>query len=173
MTTHLTPEEKVQRKELFGTFRDGLRTNKSYRWQHNGDELIEIPVTTFPVAKVPIHISYILYLSMFSTRLALFYFETAIRLCQAWGMQPSLLMHPLDFLGVDDNLPELAFFPAMGMRSQDKIEVVGEVLERLKKRYDVVTLKQHAVTVLKSSHLPLYWGCDNQDPNSLLDFISV
>ena len=55
-------ETKVQRKELYC---DGLRTNKSYRWQHNGDELIEIPVTTFPVAKVPIHISYILYLSMF------------------------------------------------------------------------------------------------------------
>ncbi|MBL8164682.1 MAG: polysaccharide deacetylase family protein, partial [Anaerolineae bacterium] len=122
MTTRLTPEEKAKRRELFGTFKDGLRTNAPYRWRYQGDELVEIPVSTFPVFKVPIHISYVLYLSMFSRRLALFYFQTALEACRLTGLQPSILLHPLDFLGADDNINELAFFPAMSLKADRKIQ---------------------------------------------------
>ncbi len=64
MTAKLTPEERERRKELFGTFADGLRPLRTYRWNIGaGRSLVEIPVTTFPLLKMPIHFSYVLYLA--------------------------------------------------------------------------------------------------------------
>ncbi len=155
MTTNLTPEEKAKRRELFGKFKDGLRTNAAYRWRYNGDELIEIPVTTFPVFKVPIHISYVLYLSRFSRKLALFYFNTALEACRVSGLEPSILLHPLDFLGADDNIPELAFFPAMSMKRAPKMSVVSAALNILRGKFNVVTMEQHALSVAQASTFPV------------------
>ena len=55
-----------------------------------------------PIAKVPIHVSYLLYLSLLSPVLARAYFATALGLCKLTGTPMSLLLHPLDFLGADD-----------------------------------------------------------------------
>lgn len=151
----LSPEEKAKRRELFGTFKDGLRTNAAYRWRYKGDELIEIPVTTLPVLKVPIHISYVLYLSVISRRLALTYFQTALNLCKMTGLEPSILLHPLDFLGVDDNISELSFFPAMGMKVERKLYVVSKALDMLSEKYQLVTMRDHALAVAQASTFPV------------------
>ena len=103
-------EQKEQRSKLFGTMSEGLRPANAYRWQTPTGRLIEIPVTTMPGFKLPIHVSYLLYLSGFSPRLALLYFRIALVLCQITGTEPSLLLHPLDFLGGDD-VPDLKLFP--------------------------------------------------------------
>jgi hypothetical protein len=155
MTAKLTPEEKAQRSQLFGTFRDGLRTNHTYVWRKNGTEVIEIPVTTMPVLKLPIHISYVVYLSIISTRLALAYINAAIRLCEMTHIEPSLLLHPLDFLGADDNIPEMAFFPGMNLSSAKKLHVVSESLRMLAEKYNIVTMRQHALAVGQSSTFPV------------------
>jgi hypothetical protein len=145
-------EEKRQRSKLFGTFSEGFRSVKAYRWQNSGPGLLEIPVTTMPIFKVPIHVSYLLYVSGFSTALAVQYFRTAMRLCEMTGTQPSLLLHPLDFLGCDDT-PDLSFFPAMNLRSAVKVRFVQNVLEDYAERFDVVTLAQYARKV-ESMTLP-------------------
>jgi hypothetical protein len=151
----MSQKEKVQRNKLFGTFRDGLRTNDAYWWRKNDAQLLEIPVTTMPVVKVPIHTSYVLYLSMYSTRLALFYFKTAMDMCVTTGIQPSLLLHSLDFLGQDDNLPELDFFPAMRLPAARKIKVVSEVLRIMSERFTVMTMQEHALSVTETSRFPV------------------
>ena len=89
--------------------------------------LLEIPVTTVPLVRTPIHVSYLLYLWQFSPRTAWCYWRTAVRLCQWTGIGPSLLLHPLDFLSADDD-PDLAFFPAMRAPAVEKIAFVSEVL---------------------------------------------
>lgn len=155
MTTRLTPEERAQRRELFGTFKDGLRTNAPYRWRHDGFDLIEIPVTTFPVVKTPIHISYILYASKFSPALALTYFRTALKACKLSGLQPSILLHPLDFLGADDNQTELNFFPAMRMKTDKKLHVVREALKILSEEFEVVPMRTHAQQFAQASTFPV------------------
>jgi peptidoglycan/xylan/chitin deacetylase (PgdA/CDA1 family) len=149
MTAKLSPEEKEERKKLFGTLKDGLRSNKPYQWKLNNGQLTEIPVTTIPFLKVPFHISYILYLSSYSKVLALAYFRIALVLCRMTNTQPSILLHPLDFLGAED-APELAFFPAMNMPSQEKMEVVSKALQLLETYYSPVTMRQHAVAVSQS-----------------------
>jgi hypothetical protein len=154
MTTKLTAEERRKRKALFGSFRDGFQSLKPYRWQVPSGELIEIPVTTMPGCKVPIHVSYILYLSVFSPTAALAYFRTALALCRLTGTQPSLLLHPLDFLGGDD-VTDLAFFPAMGLAHEKKLMVVGAVFEMLAQQFSILTLRQHAQQVAQEVALPL------------------
>ena len=65
----LTPEELAEREALFGSFRDGTRPLKPYRWAL-GDGLIEVPVTTMPLLRTPIHMSYLMYLGERSPALA-------------------------------------------------------------------------------------------------------
>lgn len=143
MKTKLPPEEKERRKTLFGKWRDGRQPLTPYKWRVGTGTLIEIPVTTMPLIKIPIHFSYIIYLSSFSMAVALGYFQTAIKLCRARGVQPSLLMHPLDFLGAEDE-SDLSFFPAMRIARDKKQEIMSESLRLLAENFMVCDLQHHA-----------------------------
>jgi hypothetical protein len=143
LSTRLEADEKDRRKHLFGRFGEGFRPVKPYRWEVDGLRLIEIPVTTMPILRLPIHVSYLLYLAKLSRRLALGYFRSALALCRATRISPSLLLHPLDLLDKTD-APELAFFPAMDMPAEKKRSFVAEVLRLLCDRYRVVPLREHA-----------------------------
>jgi hypothetical protein len=156
MSTKLSPEEKRQRALLFGRFREGFQSIRPYCWTLGDDaeeELIEIPLTTMPILKTPIHASYLLYIYLISPKLAEFYFRTALKLCKLTAIQPSLLLHPLDFLGCDD-VQELAFFPGMNLPYEKKIQFVSEVIQIYTQQYTVVSLKKYAQTLAKTSDLP-------------------
>ncbi|WP_404789527.1 polysaccharide deacetylase family protein [Altericista sp. CCNU0014] len=145
MTTKLSKAEKEKRKALFGGFKDGFQPLKPYRWDMEQCQLIEIPVSTMPIVKIPIHFSYVLYLSVFSRALAILYFRLALTLCRLTGTQPSLLLHPLDFLGCED-VPELSFFPGMSLPSPAKLETLSRAIDLLKQNYRVVSMQEHAQT---------------------------
>ena len=151
-TSNLSKAEKQQRKALFGTLGDALRPVKPFGWQLGNRELIEIPVTTMPWFRVPIHLSYVLYLSRFSQTLATLYFQFALFMCRMTGTRPSILLHPLDFLGCDDT-EELAFFPGMDMTSDVKVRRVAKALDLLGRHYRIVTMREHARAVQHSSRL--------------------
>jgi hypothetical protein len=152
MTARLGAAERRQRQKLFGTFQEGLRPLRPYCWRTEVGTLVEMPVTTMPLLKVPIHVSYLLYLSVFSRRLALAYFRVALQLCRRTGTAPSLLLHPLDFLGGDDTT-DLSFFPAMGLAAATKAALVGEVIDRLLGEYTVVTMREHATVAARTNRL--------------------
>ncbi len=143
MKSRLSEDDLKERKNLFGSFSDGLRSTKAYCWRTAAGELIEIPVTTMPGLKLPIHVSYLLYLSDFSSALALAYFRTALEVCRRTGTQPSLLLHPLDFLGCDDTTA-LSFFPAMQLRSPVKVRFVNRVLDLFQEHFRIVPMERHA-----------------------------
>jgi peptidoglycan/xylan/chitin deacetylase (PgdA/CDA1 family) len=151
-TSKLSKEEKEQRKALFGTWSDALKPLKPYRWELEGRTLLEIPVTTMPMLKVPIHLSYILYLSKFSRPLARWYFRFALAMCALTRTQPSILLHPLDFLGRED-LKELAFFPGMDLARADKLALVGEALDRMAEKFELLTMREHAERLSQSPQL--------------------
>jgi peptidoglycan-N-acetylglucosamine deacetylase len=154
LTARLSPEEKELRRSLGGTFAAGWRPLKPYRWQTEAGSLIEIPVTTMPVVKVPIHASYLMCLAVVSPRLALRYFATALRLCRWTGTPPSVLLHPTDFLGRDD-APDLAFFPGMRLAAEVKLALLEEVLKRLAADFTLTTLEGQAQALARSACLPL------------------
>ncbi len=142
-TSRLSKEEKEQRKALFGTFADAFRPVKPFRWKLRGRELLEIPVTTMPLMKIPVHLSYILYLSKYSRLAARAYWRAALAMFRLTGTTPSILLHPLDFLGRED-CPALSFFPGMDLRLDHKLHLVGDVIGTLMKRYEIVTMREHA-----------------------------
>jgi len=154
MTTKLSPEEKKNRKLLFGQLRDGLRPLRPYRWQVDGfsEGLIEIPVTTMPIFRIPFHISYILYIYRFSPFLARTYFRLAMVLCKLTRTHPSLLLHPLDFLGGDD-VKELAFFPAMNLSGTEKVKLVSDVLSIYSDYFTIVPMGVHARSISQERHI--------------------
>ncbi len=149
-STRLTEEEKAQRSKLFGTFREGFRPLRPHyirsRSKEGENTIIEIPVTTMPVFRVPIHSSYVLYLSSISPPLGLMYFRLALLLTSLYRHEPSLLLHPLDFMD-KEQVPELSFFPAMALPSSWKIEVVQQMIRMVSSRYRIGTLGEHAQLV--------------------------
>jgi len=152
-SSKLTAEQRNERSELFGGWRDGLRSIRPYRWEVGGTLFTELPVTTMPLGRVPIHVSYLLYLAGVRPSLARAYFSTALRLCRLRKVEPSILLHPLDFLGADD-VAELAFFPAMGMAGRAKTELVGQFVDQLTDRYRVTTMRDHVEDIERRGGLP-------------------
>ncbi|SFW78158.1 polysaccharide deacetylase family protein [Amycolatopsis australiensis] len=126
------------RDELFGGFSRVLAPVHAYRWQtYEGDGLVELPVTTMPLLRTPIHGSYLLQLHAVSPRLARAYFRTALRLCLVRGVSPSLLLHPTDVLGGAE-APGMEFFPGMAAPGARKVAWLGWVLAALREHFDVV-----------------------------------
>lgn len=154
MKSDLSDDDMEKRDELFGSMKDGVRPLKPYHWNLRQDQLLEVPVTTMPLVKAPFHLSYVLYLSSFSAPLARSYFRTAIRGCRMAGIEPSLLLHPLDFLGNDD-IDGLSFFPGMQMSGELKRERVSGYLDDLTDLFDVVPLGEHARRIEASGELPV------------------
>ncbi|MDX2288228.1 MAG: polysaccharide deacetylase family protein [Hyphomicrobiaceae bacterium] len=132
-----------QRQAMFGSFTDGLRPLRPYRWATTARPVIELPVTTWPGLRVPIHLTYVMFLAARSPALARTYFATALTACRVAGVAPSILLHPTEFLGADDT-DRLAFFPGMGLAAEVKLAVLDAALTRLAASFRVVTMCEHA-----------------------------
>jgi hypothetical protein len=149
MKSDLSKEEKKARKELFGKFSEGFRKLKPYYHDlGEGKRLAEIPVTTMPVFKIPFHLSYLIYISNVSTGLMKIYLKTALLLCRITRTPVSFLLHPLDIIG-GDKLKQLAFFPGMNIKTEDKVKVFKIVLKELLSHREIVSLPE-----LVNNHLP-------------------
>jgi len=154
-TADLSAEERERRRALFGSFRDGFRPVRPYRWQLGGGRsLLEIPVTTMPVVKVPFHLSYLLYLSRFSRSLMSAYLRVAITACRVMRVEPSFLLHPPDLLG-EEHAPQLGFFPGMSLPVRHKLDVFRDVLRTLGAHYELVPMGAHADAILARDELRL------------------
>lgn len=136
-------EEKGKRDTLFGSFTNCFYPNSPFRWKDDDGDVLEIPVTTIPLIRLPFHLSYLLWLLQFSEIAAWSYFKIALSLCRLFKVSPSILLHPTDFLD-ETEVPELSFFPAMQVSSQKKYAFVGNVLKELQKHFQVVPLSVHA-----------------------------
>lgn len=146
-TSKLTKEEKESRKELFGSFKEGFYPLKPYRWNlGNNNSLLEIPVTTMPIFKIPFHQSYLLYISNISMGLMKLYLKFSIWLCQITKTSPSYLLHPLDLIG-KDHVPALAFFPGMNIQSERKLKIFEIAVNMLKENFDLLPMERFSKTL--------------------------
>jgi peptidoglycan-N-acetylglucosamine deacetylase len=138
----LSKEEKESRKELFGSFKEGFYPLKPYTWNFKNDTtLLEIPVTTMPVFKIPFHQSYLLYISNVSVALMKMYLRFSILMCKLTRTSPSYLLHPLDLIG-KDHVPSLAFFPGMNIKSERKLRIFEIAIQILKDNFDLVPMSK-------------------------------
>jgi protoporphyrinogen oxidase/peptidoglycan/xylan/chitin deacetylase (PgdA/CDA1 family) len=147
----LSAAEREKRQALFGAASEGLRPVGPYRWRtaastavtRTSGGLVELPVTTMPGAKIPIHVSYVIHAHQVNPRLARAYVEASLRACHLAGIGPSILLHPLDLLDAAD-APGLEFFPGMALPAGEKQGVLDHVLTRLTAEFDVVGTGEHA-----------------------------
>lgn len=140
----LSPEERAKRGALFGSASEGRRPVHPYRWRlPAGGDLLEIPVTTMPLLRVPMHVSYLLQLHQVSPKLARAYFAAGLRACRVRGVGPSMLLHPLDLLDARD-APRLEFFPGMALPATEKVAVVHRALAAMQRHFEVVGTGEHA-----------------------------
>jgi peptidoglycan-N-acetylglucosamine deacetylase len=146
-SSSLSRAERAQRKQLFGSFTAGFQSLRPYRWPTQPFPLLEIPVTTMPWFKVPIHLSYVMYLATYSRLLAENYFRASMRFCWLNRVQPSLLLHPLDFMGCEDD-SQLAFFPGMSIAGAYKREIAEKLLTWMKNNFQCLTMAEHADRIL-------------------------
>ncbi|HBE42270.1 MAG TPA: polysaccharide deacetylase [Bacteroidales bacterium] len=137
MKSDLTREEKKARKELYGKFSEGFRKLKPYYHDlGKGSKILEIPVTTMPLFKLPFHLSYLLYINNISGGLMKLYLNIAILLCKFTRTPVSFLLHPLDLIG-GDQIKQLAFFPGMDINSDRKISTFKQVIGKLKRHFQL------------------------------------
>ena len=92
-------------------------------------------------------------LSAYSPAAARAYFDSALRLCRAAGVGPSILMHPLDLISGDD-VKALAFFPGMQIAADEKLARVDSYLDLFQRHFDVVPVGEHA-RALAARELPV------------------
>lgn len=142
-STQLPPEDEQQRSELFGSLGDGLGPNRRHVARTPSGDIAVVPVTTMPLLRVPIHLSYVMHLRTISRSLARAYVNTSLKACRVSGTEPSLLLHPLDFIGADE-CPELRFFPGMSLPRADRTEMADYFLRAYRANFDVVALSEHA-----------------------------
>ena len=141
-------DERRKRKSLFGSFSEGFRRMKPYFFKlESGNKILEIPITTVPFIRIPFHMSYLIYISNVSPLLMKAYLHFAIFLCKLTRTPVSFLLHPLDIIG-GDKIKELAFFPGMNVESEKKIEVFKNVIEILKRNFNLVDMNRHAVSII-------------------------
>ncbi len=147
---NLDAAQRAEREALYGRVRDGLAPLRPYRWELGGGDttLIEVPVTTFPGLRLPIHVSYQLALSAAAPAAARAYLGAALAACRARRVEPSVLLHPLDLLGGDDLTEDerrrVAFFPGALMSGSRKRRLVTDVVRRLQASFEVVPVGEHA-----------------------------
>jgi hypothetical protein len=146
----LTAEQREERANLFGSFGDVRRPVQPYRWALGGGRsLLELPVTTFPGLRVPMHVSYVLYAEGVNPRLARWYFGAALRTCRLAHVAPSLLLHPLDVISADDAPSAgLDFFPGMGLPGARKRDLVVDCLQRMQRHWRVGPMSTHVDSLL-------------------------
>ena len=152
-TANLTKEEKEDRKKLFGKFSDGFRPLKPYVWNLNSNnKILELPVSTIPIIKIPFHLSYLIYLNNLSPFLMNTYLETAIKLCRFTRTEPSFLLHPLDLIG-SDQVKVLEFFPGMGVKSKDKVLLFVKIINKLQNNFHLVNMNFYAKKYLEKEKI--------------------
>ena len=140
LVNKLPAKERGRRKLLYGGFSNATLPLHPFEIRKG---LMEVPVTTMPVVRLPMHLSYLLFIAKRSSALARLYWNIGVQLCRLNRSAPSLLLHPTDFLDLND-VPELKAFPAMGIPSEQKIALVDHTLRSLRKYWAPGTIADHA-----------------------------
>ena len=146
----LSEEDKKERKDLFGKFSDGFQRLKPFYWNLNrGKSLLEIPVTTMPIFRVPIHLTYLVYISSISMGLMMAYLKMAIYLCKLTRTRPSFLIHPLDLIS-SDQIEGLESFPGMNVTSEKKTMIFRKVMALLGRHFTLIPMNEYADAVIEN-----------------------
>ncbi len=113
-----------------------------YAWDLPGGPLVEVPVTTLPGLRVPLHGTYLQYLADWSGSAARLYAGAAVSLCRRTGVDPHYLLHATDFIGSDDGFA-CTFLPGMRRPWQAKVALLSVLVRRLQDNFALMPIKDY------------------------------
>jgi peptidoglycan-N-acetylglucosamine deacetylase len=114
----------------------------------------EIPVSTMPGLRLPVHWTYINFLAEISPGLALSWIDLHIALCRGRRLAPVLLLHATDVIGADDPCCP-AFMPGMRLTSADKAALLRKGLARYCRHFALGSIANLIEGIPKHRALPL------------------
>ncbi len=166
LTGRFAHEDKRRLRALYGSAFDGLRPLEPFQWETAYGRILELPVSTVPVIRAPFHLTYVHFLGARMGWAARTYFRAALDLCRAARIPPSILLHPTDFLGIEDT-DALAFFPGMRMPRTVKLARTETWLNDLTARFEVSPLGEFASRIAADGTLlkrlvPRFSGRDGE-----------
>jgi hypothetical protein len=123
-----------------------------FRWRTAAGPLLELPVTTMPLLRLPMHGTYIQTIGAISTRAAAGYLAAALSLCRLRAVSPSFVLHPTDVLDAED-APLLSYFPGMRRPWREKVHQMRRALRALTADFSVRPLRD-AAEALADVRLP-------------------
>ncbi len=132
----LSADQKTQQKDLFGKFSDGFQPLRPHQWPSLEGTLLEIPVTTFPFLRLPVHMTYIHFIADQSETLAAHYFRLAVRTCSTRNIPFSFLLHASDFIGRNDIMCP-RFLPGMKRVHEEKLKRMRATIQTLGEYFDL------------------------------------
>ncbi|MGH8886145.1 MAG: polysaccharide deacetylase family protein [Egibacteraceae bacterium] len=139
-----------RQRDLFGPAANALLPLSPFCWDTDAGLLLELPITTFPLLRTPIHASYLQALAARSPRAAHAYLRSGLRACRRRGIAPSFLLHPPDVCD-DHDVPSLSYLPGMARPWPQKVDVLRRTLTLLADDFQVVPLNQAAEVELLSA----------------------
>ena len=135
----------------FGQWTDALRPLGPHPLTlSHGRRILEIPVTTHPVLRLPLHMTYLLSLGAVSTDGMLGYLENALALCRRRKIGFCFLLHAPDLLDSTD-LPGLEFLPHRGLSIRRKLDLINRVLQAAAAVFRLMPLEDYARDTLISA----------------------
>ena len=145
-----TDKEKNERKKMIG-ISEVTKPNVPFFWRlSSGVQLLELPVTTTPMIRIPFHLSYLLFLCRYSYNLMFLYLRIALMLCWLRGLGPTFVIHPPDLLD-RDLVPDLDYFPGMEISVSAKVELFRQVIDLFGQYFELHNLNTYAHLVCKSN----------------------
>lgn len=122
-------ESSASDRETYGSFRAARGSLRPFAWRACGSTLLELPVTTMPWTRFPVHWTYLNFIATRSISAAHAYLKTHIALLRRYAIEPQLILHSTDFLGLEDKGAP-TFVPGMKLPVTKKLEFVAATLAR-------------------------------------------
>jgi len=122
---------------------NGATGQAPFFWELDSGSLLELPVSTLPYLRFPLHGTYLQFLADHSPFLARQYWSLCLKLFQVNKATPSFLLHATDFIGCDDSFA-LDYLPGMKRTATEKVTQISQVLASLQQKFEVVSLNELA-----------------------------
>lgn len=134
---------KGPRPQLFGPPGNARLALAPFRWDVGAVGLLELPVTTHPLLRTPMHASYLQALAAYSPPVAHAYLRSGLHACLRRRIAPSFLLHPPDVCDERD-APSLCYLPGMAVPWPRKLGAVRRMLALLSEQFRAMPLGEAA-----------------------------
>ena len=141
--------------DTYGSSASGRLPLRPYTWELAAGPLIEVPVTTLPGLRIPVHGTYLQHLADFSSLAARASMVALVNGCKVARVAPHYLLHGTDFIGCDDPL-DCAFLPGMRRPWRAKLALLTALVLRLRASYELMPIDAYVATLGAPGDLPKF-----------------